>query len=215
MTADQAAWQRIYEEEGTPWDLDGPALALPEILGSAAQWGLEAGARVAVPGCGLGHDAAALAAAGFHVRAVDPVAAALAAARERYGSAVDWTQADWFDEGLGPFDAVFDHAFFVAFEPVRRPQVVAAHAGKLRPGGLWLGLYWHTVKKPGTRPWAVQPAELEALAEPFFERLSLEPARHSHPRREGREFWMIARRRADAISREPSLAWPSLSSVRE
>jgi SAM-dependent methyltransferase len=195
MNADRDEWQRIYQEEGTPWDLDGPTPAIEELLDSARLWGLKAGAAVAVPGCGLGHDAAALAAAGFQVCAIDPVSAALDSAQERYGSAVDWTQADWFDNGLEPFDAVFDHAFFVAFDPGRRAEVVAAHARTLKPGGLWLGIFWHRVKEPNTRPWAVQPDELEPLALPTFEILALEEARNSHPRRAGREFWMIARRK--------------------
>jgi len=196
MNVDRDEWQRIYQEEGTPWDLDGPTPALAEMLESAKLWGLKAGATVAVPGCGLGHDAAALAAEGYRACAIDPVETAIDSARERYGSAVDWIQADWFDNGLGPFDAVFDHAFFVAFDPARRAEVVAAHAEKLKPGGLWLGVFWNRVKEANTRPWAVQPTELEALVQPSFEILALKEAQNSHPRRAGREFWMIARREA-------------------
>jgi len=200
MSADQDLWQRIYQEDGTPWDLGGPAPPLTEILESAARWGLEAGAKIAVPGCGLGHDAAALAAAGFQVRAIDPVPAAVEAARMRYGAEVDWAIGDWFEEPQGTYDAVFDHAFFVAFEPGRRSQIVAAHANHLKPGGLWLGLYWHTVRAENGRPWAVQPAEITALAQPSFEVLGLEEARKSHPRRAGREFWMVARKRGTVQS---------------
>jgi hypothetical protein len=195
MSVDRDEWQRIYQEEGTPWDLDGPTPALAELLDSASPWGLRAGATVAVPGCGLGHDAAALAGKGFRVCAIDPVPAALDSARERYGSGVEWTRADWFEAGLGPFEAVFDHAFFVAFDPVRRAEVVTAHARSLKPGGLWLGIFWNRVKEPDARPWAIQPEELRNLVLPRFEILGLEAARNSHPRRAGREFWMIARRR--------------------
>lgn len=195
MAADKEIWQRIYDEEGTPWDLDGATPALSEMLEAGAEWGLGTGVTIAVPGCGLGHDAAALAARGFRVRAIDPVPAALEAARARYGLAVDWAERDWLAERPGAFDALFDHAFFVAFEPRRRVEVVAAHARQLKPGGLWMGLFWHTVKEvDAAPPWAVQPAELAALAEPFFDILSLEAARNSHPRRAGREFWMIAKR---------------------
>jgi thiopurine S-methyltransferase len=196
MNADRDEWRRIYQDEGTPWDLDEATPALPEILEAARRWGLPVEARVAVPGCGLGHDAAALAVAGFRVCAIDPVAHALQAAQARYGAGVAWMECDWFEGKLGPFDAVFDHAFFVAFEPARRMEVVAAHAAQLNPGGLWLGLYWHRVKGPDIRPWAIQPGELEALAQPHFEVLQLTAAQNSHPRRVGREFWMIARRRA-------------------
>ena len=106
-------------------------------------------------------------------------------------------EGDWLAEHPGGLDALFDHAFFAAFEPSRRAEVVAAHARQLKAGGLWMGLFWHTVRGGETPPWAVQPAELAVLAEPRFEILSLEAARDSYPRRTGREFWMIARRREE------------------
>lgn len=193
-------WERVYTEEGTPWDLGGPCPVLGEVLESARMQGLADSCTVAVPGCGLGHDAAWLADQGFRVTGLDLVPDAVARARAAYGEPPawlvgDWLAGDWLAEALGPFDALVDHTFFVAFPPERRAEVVAAHARHLAPGGLWLGVFFHQVREPNARPWAVQPGELRALAEPAFAVLDLQPARTGHPRRLGREFWMVARRR--------------------
>lgn len=188
-------WERVYTEEGTPWDLGGPCPVLGEVLESARMQGLADGCTVAVPGCGLGHDAAWLADQGFRVTGFDLVPDAVARARAAYGEPPAWLAGDWLAEAQGPFDALVDHTFFVAFPPERRAEVVAAHARHLAPGGLWLGVFFHQVREPNARPWAVQPEELRALAEPAFAVLDLQPARTGHPRRLGREFWMVARRR--------------------
>lgn len=192
--SDRAEWERVYADEGTPWDLGAPCPVLDELLAEARHQGLEEGARIAVPGCGLGHDAAWLAARGFRATGLDLVPEALQRARAAYGEAAAWQQGDWLRDSPGPYDALLDHTFFVAFDPGQRAEVVAAHARHLRPGGLWLGVFFHQVREEGTRPWAVQPEDLQALAPPAFEVLAMAPAEGSHPRRLGREFWMVARR---------------------
>jgi SAM-dependent methyltransferase len=186
-------WNQVYAEEGRPgWDMDTSTPLLEELLGLAPP---KTRARVAVPGCGFGHDAAELARRGFRVTAFDFAPLALEGARARYGEVVDWRLEDWFSTGAGPFDAVFDHTCFVAMEPGRREGYVARTADLLVPGGLWLGACFHDVQgRPGP-PFAIAPDALRALAEPRFEILRLGPAECSHPRRAGREFLVAARRR--------------------
>jgi len=188
-------WEQVYADMGTPWDLGGPCPALDEVTEAARLQGFRDGCTVAVPGCGLGHDAAWLAARGFQATGLDLVPEALDRARAVYGEPPAWRVGDWLAGAHGPFEAILDHTFFVALHPDQRPEVVANHARNLLPGGFWLGIFYHRVRQPGIRPWAVQPEELRALAEPFFEVLDLQSARTSHPRRLGRECWMVARRR--------------------
>jgi len=188
-------WQSVYDAEGRPgWDMDGPTPLLPELLDRAGALGLEPGPRIAVPGCGFGHDAAELARWGFQVTAVDFAPAAIEGARARYGEGVDWRLADWFAAGLPTFDGIVDHTCFVAMAPERRPEYLDSLADRLRPGGLWLGAFFHTVNNPPGPPFAVEPEELRRLARARFEVLDLAEATCSHPRRAGREFLMVARR---------------------
>jgi SAM-dependent methyltransferase len=197
-------WQNIYEAEGRPgWDLGGPTPLLPELLDLAEQSGMPLGPSLAVPGCGFGHDAAELARRGFRVTGVDFAPAALQGARERYGDAVRWVREDWF-AGSRTFDGIFDHACFTAMEPERREDYMGACARRLKPGGAWLAAFFHQVARPGGPPYAVSMDEVRSLAEPWFELLRLEPAARSHPRRAGREFLAVGRRRAGVGGFPPS-----------
>ena len=190
-------WQAVYDAEARPgWDMDGPTPLLPELLDLAGALQVEVGPAIAVPGCGFGHDAAELAQWGYKVTGVDFAPAAIEGARVRYGTLVDWRQEDWFEAALGPFDAILDHTCFVAMAPERRPDYVASVHRRLRPGGLWLGAFFHTITTPPGPPFAIAPDELQKLAGSSFDVLHLGDATRSHPRRAGRELLMVARRRA-------------------
>ena len=195
MTAHPHYWNRIYETEDRPgWDMAKPTPVLAEALALAAPFGLAPGASVVVPGCGYGHDAAALAGLGYAATGLDFAPLALAGARERYGDAVSWAEEDWFTTALGPWDAIFDHTCLVAMDPERRPAYVAACAERLKPGGLWLAVVFHDVQDRPGPPHAIPMATLRRLAEPRFEILHLGEATQSHPRRAGREYLLVARR---------------------
>ena len=188
-----AFWQAIYDGEARPgWDMNGPTPLLPELLALAPD--LPPQARVAVPGCGFGHDAAELARQGFQVTGLDFALPAIQGARSRYGELVDWRQEDWFREDAQTFEAIFDHTCFVAMEPDVRPRYVETCARRLEPGGLWLAAFFHTVPVPGAPPFAATMDDIRALAAPAFEVLHLDHALCSHPRRAGREFLLVARK---------------------
>ena len=196
MTAHPDHWNRIYEAGGRlNWDMGKATPVLREALALASPFGLGTGASVVVPGCGYGHDAAALAGLGFAATGLDFAPLALAGARERYGEAVHWAQEDWFTTALGPWDAIFDHTCLVAMDPERRPAYAEACAAHLKPGGLWLAVAFHDVLGHPGPPHATPMDELRRLAEPRFEVLHLDQARQSHPRRAGREYLLVARKR--------------------
>ena len=191
-------WQDIYQAEGRPgWEMGGPTPLLGELLDLAAARGLALGPSLAVPGCGFGHDAAELARRGYRVTGLDFAPAAVEGARARYGDLVRWRREDWF-AGSRAFDGIFDHTCFAAMEPDRRENYLAVCARRLRPGGAWLAACFHQVRQEGVPPYAVSPEEVRRLAEPWFEVLHQGPAERSHPRRAGREFLTVARRRAGA-----------------
>lgn len=189
-------WNQVYFEEPRPgWDMDEPTPLLGELLDLAPP--LPAGASIAVPGCGFGHDAAELAQRGFRVTAFDFASLALEGARAKYGDTIAWRQEDWFETQAGPFEAVFDHTCFVAMEPQRREAYLVRTAALMKPGGLWWLVAFHETKGPEGPPFPIDPDALRALVEPAFEVLHLAPATRSHPRRAGREFLMIGRKKVN------------------
>jgi len=196
MTTHPDYWNQIYLDEGRPgWDMDGATPLVPELLDLATGLGMKPGCDLVVPGSGYGHDAAVLAGRGFAVTALDFAPLAIQGAQARYGDVVAWHQADWFTTPLGPWDAIFDHTCFVAMDPPRRAAYIEACAAHLRPGGLWMAALFHEVPRVPGPPHAIPMTEMRSLAEARFEVLHLADATQSHPRRAGREFLMIARRR--------------------
>ena len=73
--ADARFWDERFAAGFTPWDAGAPA---PVLLRWLAALGPGQGRRVLVPGCGSGHEVAALDAAGFAVTAIDYSAQAVA-----------------------------------------------------------------------------------------------------------------------------------------
>lgn len=196
MTKHPDYWNRIYQDESRPgWDMDGATPLVEAMLGLALPLGLPPGGELVVPGCGYGHDAAELAARGFTVTGLDFAPLAIQGAIERYGDRVAWSQADWFTTELGPWDAIFDHTCFVAMDPPRRPAYIEACADHLRPGGFWMAALFHDVNDRPGPPHALPMAEMRTLAEARFEVLHLANTTASHPRRLGREYLMMARKR--------------------
>lgn len=186
-------WNQVYLDESKPgWDLGGPSPLLEELLELAPA--LAPGARLAVPGCGFGHDAAELARLGFEAWGIDFAPLALEGARARYGNAATWSGEDWFTGAFPPFDAIFDHTCFVAMEPARRGAYLDATRERLKPGGLWLGAFFHDTQGREGPPFAIPREELRSLAVARFDILSLADALRSHPRRLGREFLVVARK---------------------
>jgi SAM-dependent methyltransferase len=196
MTTHPDYWNRLYKEEERPgWDMDGATPLVKELLDLAGPLGLRPSCNLVVPGCGYGHDAAALEALGFAVMGLDFAPLAIQGAMHRYGDRVAWSQADWFTTQLGPWDAIFDHTCFVAMDPVRRPAYVQACAHHLRAGGFWMAVLFHDVKGQPGPPHAIPIPEMRRLAEACFEVLHLGEAVNSHPRRAGREYLLMARKR--------------------
>ena len=189
-------WQKVYDEEPRPgWDMDGPSPVLAELLDAAASRNISLGGEIAVPGCGFGHDAAELVRRGFRVTAFDFVPTAIEGAKARYGDAVAWRLEDWFTTQEGPFDAIFDHTCFVAMDPARREDYLDNCSSRLKPLGLWLAVLFDDTNGRLGPPFQIAMDEARSLTEARFEILHLQRAARSHPRRAGREFLVIGRKK--------------------
>ncbi|MEV7927166.1 class I SAM-dependent methyltransferase [Kitasatospora sp. NPDC088779] len=121
-------------------------------------------------GAGTGRDAAALAALGHPVVAVEPTAELRSVAeRLHVGSGVRWV-ADALPElprlsaGAERFDLVLLTAVWMHLAPAERPLAMAALGRLLAPGGRLALTLRHGPVPPGRRMFDVPPEETVALA---------------------------------------------------
>jgi methyl halide transferase len=136
---DREFWQRRFEQKQTPWDRGAPG---PQLARWIDEGVIARGQRIAVPGCGSGHDVLALAQAGCEVSAIDYAEAALALTRERLagaGAAANVVQADvlrWQPEA--PLDLVYEQTCWCALHPDQWQAYAAQLQAWLAPGGALL-----------------------------------------------------------------------------
>jgi SAM-dependent methyltransferase len=153
-------FETIYAEArgdrtAIPWDHGQPSPALVNWLNAVAPTLVRCGARVAVVGCGLGHDAHELVRRGYEVTAFDCSPTAVQWARRLYPAcAGSFHHADLFDlpaRWRHRFDLVVEVNTVQALLPEQRPAALQALGSLISPHGRLL------VVCRGTR----QPAALD------------------------------------------------------
>ncbi|MEZ5962318.1 MAG: methyltransferase domain-containing protein [Planctomycetota bacterium] len=200
-------WQQAYVAGTTPWDLRRATPPLADLLASPllASVGLGAGARVAVPGCGRGHDVREFGRHGFDVTGFDLAPSAVDEARrllELNRARARVLCRDVF--GLLPefsatFQLAYDYTFYCALRPPLRPAYARTLAGILAPGGMLLHLTFpmrsDLAGKDGRPPFLVTAQDLRTSFEPLFDLVRELPASGSVPERVGAEHWYLWRKR--------------------
>jgi SAM-dependent methyltransferase len=191
-----AFWDDLYAHGGDGWETGGPHPSLVRFVETTPP----PPGRIAVPGCGRGHDARFLASRGYDVVGFDFAAAAVAQARAlaaREGVAVRFEQRDIFTlparEAHG-FDGAWEYTCFCAIDPRRRAEYVDTMAAILRPGGWLLAMFFPMRSYGAGPPYPVARAEVRRLLARHFriERALAPPA--PVPRRLGQEWMVLARR---------------------
>lgn len=198
-------WDELYREGTTPWDKGRPAPPLLEWLGRHP--GMISGS-VLVPGCGLGHDARAIAALPevSEVTGLDLSPTAVATAREFAAvGAEHFEQGNLFalpPEHLGRYDWIWEHTCFCAIDPGLRDAYVAAVHTALKPGSHLLGAFYFDPYDDEHPPGGGPPhgCSTGELAERFeksgrFRILETTTPDSAFPGREGRERLVLMERR--------------------
>ncbi len=190
-------WSLRYSSGNIPWDMRRPDPELSRRLVLDPSLGLPRVGRVLVPGCGLGHDALALAEAGWEIVAVDFASAVAPGVRKRI-EAVGGTflHDDALTLGERKFDVVFDHTFFCAVDPSARPQFGSMVGRVLRIGGSLVSIVFPVGREPGDSgpPHPMEVGDVTDVLGPGF-RL----AEQSEPFRTGRRAWSHVWARWDRV----------------
>lgn len=189
-------WDGLYAAGGDGWELGRASPPLVDFVDATPP----GRGRVAVPGCGRGHDVRFLAARGYDVTGFDFSTAALTAARalaRRDGVDVAFEQRDIFTLALDyahAFDGVWEYTCFCAIDPARRSEYVRTMAAILRPGGWLLACFFPLRAQSAGPPFKVSTAEIRRLFSPTFRlERAFAPLRSARAR-QGREWMVLARR---------------------
>jgi methyl halide transferase len=213
---DPGFWEGLYADGNDGWELREPTPALVAWLEGGGRFTVSGGpemapalpqpadtrmgARVAVPGCGRGHDARLLAQRGYQVVGFDFAEAAVSEARAlaaAEGSAARFERRDIFtlaSDLAGAFDAVWEYTCFCAIDPARRGDYVEVVRAILRPGGTLLGCFYPLREGGDGPPYPVALAEVERLLAPGFRIEESRAPAGSVERRRGLEWLLRATR---------------------
>ena len=191
-------WEAAYQQGDMPWNKGTCAPELDFALKEAPLAG-----RVLVPGCGLGHDARAIAAAGLgEVLGLDVAPSAVIAASQIPGPVnLRFELGDLFalPQGLtARFDWVWEHTCFCAIPMEMRDSYVEAVWKALHSGGQLLGVFYLDPKmdeRESGPPFGVTRRELDQYFGARFEVVREWAPRAAFPGREGREWVRLMRRR--------------------
>ncbi len=185
---DASWWENRYQTGDMPWD---QGAAHPGLLAWLSAHAPVSGLRVLVPGCGLGHDARAWAAAGAHVTALDLAPTALATAQRLPDSdCINWLQGSIFQPPShlhGTVDLVFEHTCFCAIDPAHRADYVRGVRACLAPGGRLLAIFYLNPGRDQGPPFGVSRDELNRLFRGKFTQIEVTAPARTFPGREDRE----------------------------
>jgi methyl halide transferase len=189
-------WDGLYAMGGDGWELGQPAPALVDFVEQTPP----PRGRVAVLGCGRGHDARFLAARGYEVVGYDFSKAAVTAARalaQRDGVKVEFEQRDIFTlgrEAAHAFDGVWEYTCYCAIDPARRPEYVRTVSAIVRPGGWLLACFFPLRTLTAGPPFPVSRAEVRRRFAGSFRLERAQAPLRSVRARQGREWLVFARR---------------------
>ncbi len=191
-----AFWQDLYDRGEDGWELGEPAPPLADHLARNPP----PRGRVAVLGCGRGHDCRLLARAGYRVWGFDFAPRAIreaTALAEREGLPIVFEQRDIFDlvpAYGGFFDGVWEYTCFCAIDPARRGDYVSLILDLLKPEGWLLACFYPLREGTDGPPFPTSEAEIRRLFSPHFTFVEAYAPRASVERRKGLEWMVLARR---------------------
>ena len=182
-------WQGHYDANDLGWDLGQVA---PPFVKLWQEEKLPLG-KVLVPGCGRGHEVIFLAENEFDVTAVDFSAGAVTylknALKERNleGRVLHQDFFSLDDTHAGIYDLVLEQTFFCAISPRQRQDYVLNVSRILKPGGMLVGLFYHTNEQGGP-PYNTTREDIERHFSKNFKIQELDKTSLSAEQRKGKEW---------------------------
>jgi 2-polyprenyl-3-methyl-5-hydroxy-6-metoxy-1,4-benzoquinol methylase len=176
----QSGWQERYEIGKTGWDRGNVNPAMTTWM----EEGQLRPCRILIPGCGRGHEAIALAKAGFDITAVDFANSAVEHLKfefKRQGLKGNVVQSDLFAFcEQHSFDAVYEQTCLCAIDPNQWDTYQQLLACWLRPQGMLFALFMQSGQDNGPPFSCDLPAMRELFDKPTWNWTD-GPVRVEHP----------------------------------
>lgn len=158
-------WESCYLEGATPWDKGIASPPLTEWVTKNSPTG-----RALVPGCGIGHDVAMLAAKGVNAHGLDLAPTAIRRAQVAYPALQQRFHLGdllkWHETEASGYDLIFEHTCLCALPPAMRTSYADAVLKLLKPGGKLVGIWFiNPEMDPGEEgpPFGISTRELDIL----------------------------------------------------
>jgi SAM-dependent methyltransferase len=189
-----AFWEDLYARGADGWEMGRAAPPLVDFVEATPP----PRGRIAVPGCGRGHDVRFLARHGYDVTGFDfsPVAvdAAEKLARDE-GLEVAFERRDIFslaNDHAHAFDGAWEYTCYCAIDPRRRDEYLRTLNTIVKPGGWLLACFFPLRGAPAGPPFPVSQAEVKRRLPPHFRiERAFAPVRSARGR-QGREWLVLA-----------------------
>ena len=193
----ESFWTSKYKENpAPPWDLDE---VHPSFKSSIAQIKPING-RMAVLGCGNGHDAGYFAELGHKVEAYDISPLAIENAKKKYSkSNLSFQCQDIFSllpDSKNTFDYIIEHTMYCALPPDKRKELIKLWWNLLDESGHLMGVFFVDPKRGGP-PYGTSEWELKTLLEPYFDFRYWTRLKDSPGWRNGIELFVYAQKREE------------------
>lgn len=177
------------------WNIEAPAETLKDMLPRMKL----PKSRVLVLGCGDSYDAAFFAQNGHKVTAVDISPHAIERSKKLFGhlNNITWVQSDIFklpESFNNSFDLVYEYTCLCAINPKQRNNLVQVWSRSLHDQGQLMATLFCMYKRTGP-PFGGTEWEYRETLKKRFQTLIWSRWRKSHPRRQGRELFVLAQKR--------------------
>ena len=190
---DKEYWEGRYQSNNVPWDAGSITTPIKEFIDSLP----DKSAHILVPGAGNAYEFEYLFNQGFtNSYVLDIAPSPLANVKQRMPGlqAHHLIYADFFTI-TAQYDIVIEQTFFCALDPARREDYAIKMHEILKPGGILAGLLFNFPLTEQGPPFGGSSEEYKNLFAPYFDIALMEPARNSIRPREGKELFIILKKK--------------------